>query len=125
LRKFLSIVLLFAILTPELTKAWIYIDFKINQDFIAEFLCINKDKPALKCNGNCHLAKELKKIDDKEQKELPKAVLEKSEINLFICAFTFNFDRPLNNKNNKVKFYYTNLLVTSYYSDIFHPPQLI
>ena len=33
------------------------IEFYLNQDFIAEFLCINKDKPKLQCNGKCQLSK--------------------------------------------------------------------
>lgn len=36
------------------------LDFVINYDAIQE-LCINKDKPEMKCNGSCHLKKELAK----------------------------------------------------------------
>ena len=35
--------------------------FKLNQDFIANELCINKEKPELNCHGKCHLNNELKK----------------------------------------------------------------
>jgi hypothetical protein len=34
----------------------------INYDYISKVLCINKDKPELKCNGKCHLMKELAKL---------------------------------------------------------------
>lgn len=44
-----------------------YVEYAINADYIAEFLCINKDKPELECHGQCHLTKELKKVQDEEK----------------------------------------------------------
>ena len=38
-----------------------YVEYVLNQDYIAEFLCVNKDKPELKCHGKCHLAKQIEK----------------------------------------------------------------
>ncbi|MBC8644541.1 hypothetical protein H9W95_12115 [Flavobacterium lindanitolerans] len=45
------------------------IEYAINYDYIATVLCINKDKPEMKCNGKCHLMKELAKSsqDDSDQ----------------------------------------------------------
>jgi hypothetical protein len=40
------------------------IGYYINYDYIVDVLCENKDKPVLKCNGKCHLTKELKKAND-------------------------------------------------------------
>ena len=45
-----------------------YIDYLINKEFIAKELCENKDKPALKCHGKCHLEKQIKKVAKKEKK---------------------------------------------------------
>ena len=39
-----------------------YIDYAFNKDYIAENLCENKEKPKLKCEGKCHLKKEVEKI---------------------------------------------------------------
>lgn len=58
--------------------------FKINQDEIAAEFCVNKEKPEMHCNGQCHLNKELEKAqvfdkDDQSQKEqdrLPQINLE-------------------------------------------------
>jgi len=33
--------------------------YELNIDYIIETYCINKEKPELKCNGKCHLAKQL------------------------------------------------------------------
>ena len=34
--------------------------FKMNQDYIAQNYCENKDKPHLYCNGNCVFMKAMK-----------------------------------------------------------------
>ena len=40
-----------------------YVEYVLNQDYIVEFLCSNKEKPELQCNGKCYLAKQLEKQD--------------------------------------------------------------
>ena len=47
-----------------------FIEFGLNKDYIAEFLCINKDKPEMACGGKCHLMKQL----EEQNKELPKGL---------------------------------------------------
>ena len=47
-----------------------FVEYAINKGYIATFLCINKDKPALKCEGKCHLFKQVKKQQQEEQKTL-------------------------------------------------------
>ena len=42
--------------------------YKIDQTRIAQEKCENKDKPAMKCNGKCYLAKQLKKLEAEELK---------------------------------------------------------
>lgn len=42
------------------------IEYELNQDYIAEFLCVNKDKPVMACHGKCHLQKELAKAQEEE-----------------------------------------------------------
>jgi len=50
-------------------KSLITINYFINQTEIAELFCINKDKPQLECNGKCHLATQIDKVETEE--ELP------------------------------------------------------
>ena len=68
---------------PQFVKVGIFVSFKANQDFIAKVLCVNKDKPEMKCNGKCHLAKELNKTENKDE-NLPITISNKTEITLFI-----------------------------------------
>ncbi|WP_405569959.1 hypothetical protein [Winogradskyella sp. Asnod2-B02-A] len=38
--------------------------YQLNIDYIIETYCINTDKPELKCNGKCHLAKQLTAVNN-------------------------------------------------------------
>lgn len=51
-------------------KSFITINYFFNQTEIAELFCINKEKPQLQCEGKCHLATELSKVDI-EDEQLP------------------------------------------------------
>lgn len=51
----------------------IFIDFKLNQESIAEAHCINKDKPEMNCDGKCYLKKQLEKTKkDKKPLQSPR-----------------------------------------------------
>lgn len=43
-----------------------YLEYAINKDYIAEVLCINKEKPELMCGGICYLDQKLTKIYEEE-----------------------------------------------------------
>ncbi|MBL6446716.1 hypothetical protein JMN32_10360 [Fulvivirga sp. 29W222] len=98
----------------------IWLDYQVNKDFIAKVFCINKDKPELKCNGKCYLAKKLKKA--KKQQEDQTAELRQVSLALAVTAlatFTFNTfaEEPLQHfgeVNNLYNFHFL--------SEIFHPP---
>jgi hypothetical protein len=104
-------------------KAWILVDFKVHQDFIAKVLCINKDKPMSNCNGKCILAQKLKKAAEPEKKELPAALKDRTEINLYMSDIIEFMIRPqnLNNSFNHIKS--QTLFNSDYYDDVFHPPK--
>jgi len=46
-------------------------DYVINQDYIAEYLCINKDKPEMHCNGKCYLMEMLADENQEKKQNLP------------------------------------------------------
>lgn len=47
------------------------IEYYANRDFFATVLCINKNKPELKCNGQCILMQKLKKAVQEESSSAP------------------------------------------------------
>jgi len=53
--------------------------YHINKEYISNQLCINKNKPALHCNGRCYLSKQLKKAEEGE-KQSTQSFKEKDEI---------------------------------------------
>ncbi|MEM1134596.1 MAG: hypothetical protein AAGI07_02065 [Bacteroidota bacterium] len=55
----------------------------MNQDYIAKFLCEEKDEAITMCYGNCYLSKELKKTEEKEQNQLPSILKLKVEALFF------------------------------------------
>ncbi len=61
-----SIIVFFAVVIcfQAVIQALVMIDWKINQDFITARYCVNKNKPELKCNGQCQLAKKLRKVEN-------------------------------------------------------------
>src|SRR5690606_6836673 len=56
--------------TAMLFKAFlapaVFIDFKLNQDYITKVLCINREKPQLNCEGQCVLMQKMKNTQDGE-----------------------------------------------------------
>lgn len=57
--KALKIVVLVLFLQPQVSNSVVWLLYEFNKAAITEAFCVNKDKPALKCNGKCHLATQL------------------------------------------------------------------
>jgi hypothetical protein len=101
-----------------------YTSFKINQDFIAMVLCINKEKPKLDCNGKCHLNKELKKNDSEDRDNKVNFPIVKSEQKINFYSKNVISNNPLFDKTKSQ--ICSNDIMHSYLkvSDIFHPPRI-
>jgi hypothetical protein len=82
----LAIVILFS----SMSRGVVVADYLLNRDYIAKVLCVNRDKPEMKCNGKCHLAKQLKKQDEAEGQagKSEKNVRTLDEVNLTTHAIT-------------------------------------
>lgn len=118
-KSILSIVLLTAFLLQIFSTAIIYLDYYINQDYFAKVLCVNKDKPQLHCNGQCHLNAELEK-DKKDQTPFsPVKVINKiqlfSENTEELCFISSSLlTEPIT--------YYNSPLLDKHTPVVFHPP---
>ncbi len=109
---------------PNLTKVGIFINFTMNQDFIAKVLCINKKKPMLSCNGKCFLAQKLKKAEEKEEKQSPTPKKEQIVAQYFFSKNSFFTINQLVNHTKETLSTYTNIQYTScFLSYIFRPPK--
>ncbi|GLB52628.1 hypothetical protein NBRC110019_16680 [Neptunitalea chrysea] len=59
------------------------LDYVVNYDYIANELCINKEKPQMHCNGMCYLKKELAKKVADESKDSKQVNFKKVELPVF------------------------------------------
>lgn len=83
---------------------WPIVNYVTNYDYIATVLCENKDKPELKCNGQCYLMKQLAKQQSQDPAnpfEEDKLSIDKNELVYFenieieLPQNTSHFDRSV------------------------------
>lgn len=103
------------------------IDYAVNYDYISQVLCINKDKPVLKCNGKCHLMQELAKATDDDK---PITSNKKQNtiqlVDLFVTDVTsYSFLSLSYSPQQELNSSYTNLYTHLDSYAIFHPPIFI
>ncbi|KAA5538622.1 hypothetical protein [Adhaeribacter rhizoryzae] len=108
-------------LTQAFSKLLLVIDYQANKAFITEFLCINKNKPELHCNGHCFLKKNLKEAEEAEKHSTNPT--QEINITLFYQPFfriaPVTYFSPVNYLIATLSLYqFTRLL------DSFHPPQV-
>ena len=96
--------------------------YELNQDYIAEFLCINKDKPEMHCNGKCYLKKEIKK-QQKEGPDSQKIIMENYPIG-FVEITILKSQSPIFQTISS-PVCYSNLYRFEYNISCFHPPDLV
>jgi hypothetical protein len=126
-----SFLLVSLILSKVIYSAFWQMNFYFNQKEIAAIECENKDRPEMNCNGQCYLAKQLKKADEelaskKEKQEHSISILKLVETSVFIENWKLKFEVPAFNIEKELASYF----YTSYYnlllkSDIFHPPTIV
>lgn len=122
MRKIITYLFIGAFLLHASSRLLVYANFWMNQEYIAEKLCENKDKPEMECNGKCHLKKELEKEDKRKQQEERKIQVEElvfipqSEIKEVIDAvYTVE-------KVNRQHFFVIQQKTNGFSPYIFHPP---
>lgn len=124
MKQIASVFLIVIILLQAFGSTIVLSNYYINKDYITSVFCINKDKPKLKCNGKCHLKKQLKKTEENEKAPLNSAI-EKSTIELFSTQL---FDYVFNAAECSCETafcIYTVPFYERHLTAVFHPPQTI
>ena len=96
-----------------------FVEYAINKDYIAEFLCINKDKPEMACGGKCHLMKQLEQQEEEQPAQLRIAFEE------YPIGFVKVYEKNVENDIEHVLELPTNRPPNYTYlfsPEIFHPP---
>jgi hypothetical protein len=98
--------------------------FKINRDYIAKVLCKNRQRPELKCDGKCYLAKKLKEQEDKNDKETSERVHNTPMIQLFAASVTsYIFGAPAIIGSLRQNFFYLVHLYSAPAAKLLRPPK--
>lgn len=101
------------------------VDYIVNYDYIKSVLCINKFNPEKKCNGKCHLKKELEDVfNDKKNDKAPlKSSISEEVTALFyqkIINFSFGSNKSI--ASYKIIPYFTDNYSYNFTKEYFHPP---
>lgn len=94
--------------------------YVLNQDFITENFCINKDKPELKCKGKCHMKDMLAQTAEQESED--SKILLEVMIPVFLCEIMLDLPQPALHK--KQQFTVDHVLRDTYESWVFQPPRV-
>ena len=95
--------------------------FQLNQQFIADVLCINKEKPALQCHGKCYLKKKLEVADIPGEAPSSAAGKEKLEIAVYLIS-RYDLDLRIATEVQTPNFPSVNLTPAGFQSTLFRPP---
>jgi hypothetical protein len=119
-KRFLAITLIFLLSAQCIFKLGIITYFEANRDYIAEVLCINKEKPITMCYGQCFLDRNLS-LADETPKQTPVKSTVKMEAPIFIGS---SFDVSLVSRLLIIETYSSPQSLYKFAADFsfFHPP---
>lgn len=103
------------------------LNFYLNQKEIIRLECENKNRPELKCNGKCYLAKQLKKADEnlgmkKSQSEHSVKFYKSLQGQLFVATENLEWEWIHLSKKVKFNIFYTENTSLEHLVSVFHPP---
>lgn len=119
LKRGFAILILAALAAQSFSQLGIVAYYRLNRAYIAKYLCINRDKPMMHCNGKCYLARQLR---ENEQREHQGNVEVKADIALF-CSTSQDFLFPSLPAKPIVLSRYCPGDYSRPFFSIFHPPQ--
>lgn len=123
LRLNLSILLALLILLQSFSKVWVVFAFKLNQTYIAQTLCTNRNKPEMLCSGKCVLTERLKADDGAKGQQLPQKV--KAQEDAVYC-FEIPDGSPVAHHaspaEHQLPTYFHCPYASTFVRGIFHPP---
>jgi hypothetical protein len=118
--------LIFAVFAANFSLVFVYAGFKLNQQYIAENLCVNRFKPSLHCNGKCYFMRKVKQAEENDKKQSGKNSTSRLEISFLQEPHKIFFFEPVLTDELNPGFPSFNYQYTSHYLDsIFKPPKSV
>ncbi len=122
LKRSFCLFLTVLIVSSTLTRLFYFAGYELNKDYIANVLCINKDKPQLNCHGKCFLSKKIAEAQKKQEANERQIQKDLSQQTMLITEFKIAFfcndlltDHPV----------YSQQYSLTKYTSIFHPPPFV
>ncbi len=109
---------------PALLNLFAFGDYIIRQDYYAEVLCVNKNKPELACNGKC----QIKNFTNQVEKGTEKPILPASLFKVFKVDAIFYIEEISSSiadcSRVKVLHYFNKMPKIYFIENFFVPPEL-
>ena len=107
--------------------SYLVVEFTTNNKAFTEKYCTNKTKPELKCNGKCHLTKELAKASEgnSDNSSVKKITFEQTEIVFFQEIKPIEIRQIYFLNKTSIGNNYSNLYFHLNDCAFFHPPTFI
>ena len=128
-RQISSLVLIFLLLSKLVFSLFWQLKYELNKAEITQKYCENKNRPAMHCNGQCYLAKQLRKADlelqskeQNQQKHLDlgeKIVAQESFLITDFCSFV---TKSILKQEQQICAQMHQTYSFLFTSNIFHPP---
>jgi exopolysaccharide biosynthesis protein len=100
MRKMIILLLMLALTFQSLYQLGWSVYYAANKERITQLFCINKDKPALNCNGKCYLSRKIKEVE--KETTVPSEKSEKIEMPVFDLPIYEEFHSACNQQ--KIQF---------------------
>lgn len=106
-----------------ISKVTVMVQWKLNQQAIADKLCININKPDVMCHGTCVLNERLQNVDDNNDMPLSE-IIKDYKLQPFICNYHYFDNREKITEKRAIKDiqYYQKNYFHLHHSFIFTPP---
>jgi len=121
MRYVTAILLLVSMLGTTFSSYGIWLDYALNKQFITANLCVNKDRPELKCQGRCYLCRKINNQNNKAPENSPRRANFKFLLLSEMSSGTYVL--PIPDSSSCLYATYDGRLCTACIPSLFHPPQ--
>lgn len=119
MRGIFSYVFLLLYLLIMFKPYYTIIEYYVNQDYIAQYLCVNRYEPQTHCQGKCYLRQKLQEKQAEESQEILNQFKESPVHVSAWFSWIFSFKNSLLNHQGSV---YLSQYKYYFHHEIFRPP---
>lgn len=126
LNRVIIVILLTCVMGTYFSRDFAVASFELNQKYIAEKLCENKDKPWMHCNGRCYLMNKVKQAEDNEKKQESKDLRNSFQVIWYMQPAAQQQRAALDaDIAQRLKTHYAYAYNNQYNASIFRPPKAL